>query len=31
MYLLWGEYHKLLPDSDLNPDTPRAAAGTYHL
>jgi hypothetical protein len=27
-YLLWGEYHKLLPDSDLNKETPRGA-GTY--
>jgi hypothetical protein len=28
MYLFWGEYHHLLPLSDLNPDTPRGA-GTY--
>jgi hypothetical protein len=28
MYLLWGEYRHLLPDSDLNPDTPQGA-GTY--
>jgi hypothetical protein len=27
-YLLWGEYNKLLPDSDLNRETPRGA-GTY--
>jgi len=28
MYLLWGEYHKLLPDSDLSSETPQGA-GTY--
>jgi hypothetical protein len=28
MYLLWGEYNKLLPDSDLSQETPRGA-GTY--
>jgi hypothetical protein len=28
MYLLWGEYNKLLPYSDLNPDTPQGS-GTY--
>jgi hypothetical protein len=28
MYLLWGEYNKLLPDSDLNRETPWGA-GTY--
>jgi hypothetical protein len=28
MYLLWGEYHRLLPLSDLNPDAP-GGAGTY--
>jgi hypothetical protein len=29
MYLLWGEYHKLLPLSDLNPDAPQGA-GVFH-
>ena len=29
MYLLWGEYHKLLPDSDQGESVPRGA-GTYH-
>jgi hypothetical protein len=28
MYLLWGEYGKLLPDSDQNREMPRGA-GTY--
>ncbi|MDR0681756.1 MAG: hypothetical protein LBG15_07915 [Dysgonamonadaceae bacterium] len=28
MYLLWGEYSRLLPDSDLSQDTPKGA-GTY--
>ena len=28
MYLLWGEYNRLLPDSDLSQDTPQGA-GTY--
>jgi len=28
MYLLWGEYQKLLPDSDLSRETPQGA-GTY--
>ena len=28
MYLLWGEYYKLLPDSDLSHDTPQGE-GTY--
>jgi len=28
MYLLWGEYNKLLPDSDLSRETPQGA-GTY--
>ena len=28
MYLLWGEYNKLLPDSDLSQETPKGA-GTY--
>ena len=28
MYLLWGEYNKLLPDSDLSKETPQGA-GTY--
>ena len=28
MYLLWGEYNKLLPDSDLSGETPQGA-GTY--
>jgi predicted nucleic acid-binding protein len=28
MYLLWGEFYKLLPDSDLNRETPQGA-GTY--
>jgi hypothetical protein len=29
MYLLWGEYNRLLPDSDQNTVTPQGA-GTYH-
>jgi hypothetical protein len=29
MYLLWGEYNQLLPDSDRNTVTPQGA-GTYH-
>jgi glutamate 5-kinase len=28
MYLLWGEYNRLLPDSDLSRETPQGA-GTY--
>ena len=28
MYLLWGEYNKLLPDSDLSQETLQGA-GTY--
>ena len=28
MYLLWGEYNKLLPDSDLSREAPKGA-GTY--
>jgi len=28
MYLLWGEYNKLLPDSDLSQEAPKGA-GTY--
>jgi len=28
MYLLWGEYNKLLPESDLSGETPQGA-GTY--
>ena len=28
MYLLWGEYNKLLPDSDLSSETPQGV-GTY--
>jgi hypothetical protein len=30
MYLLWGEYSKLLPDSDLNSNEVQGA-GTYHV
>ena len=28
MYMVWGEYNKLLPDSDLSGETPQGA-GTY--
>ena len=28
LYLLWGEFHNLLPDSDLSKETPKGA-GTY--
>ena len=28
MYLLWGEYNRLLPESDLNQEMPKGA-GTY--